>query len=120
MRKEIYCFNFSVELYFNFKEIIELEKIINNNNKDIHIDFIVYNKIDYTYVKRLLNAIFNDDIDEIRRELSKTYLKEKNANSYFAGQILIFSGVMFELRRWIVGLYGNNTPDNAYIKVDSI
>ena len=113
---KFYCFNFSVELDFNFKEISELEKIINNGDKDIHVDFIVYNKIDYTYDKRLRNAIFNDDTNTLGRRLSKTDLKGQNASSFFAGPNLLFSDIMFELRRCIVGLYGNDTPDNAYDK----
>ena len=48
-----------------------MEKILNNNNQDIHIDLIVYNKIHYGYVDKTNNDFFKRDMEKIGRDIPK-------------------------------------------------
>ena len=109
-----YSFDFSTERVFTFVEIMELEKVINNKHQEIHVDFIVYNKIDYTYEKRIRNKLFNREMKDIGRQLSQTKCKDIKSSFFFAGPNMIYSDLMYELRTWIIDAYGYNRPENAY------
>ena len=65
------------------EEINELEKVLINDNKDIHIDFIAYNKLNYTYRTRFKNEIFLNRISEIGEQISKKDYKGINSNFFF-------------------------------------
>ena len=85
MKKEIlnFSFNFISDIILRNEELITLEKILNNNNEDIHIDFIVYNKIDSKYSKRIENKNFIHDIQEIISKLIQNKLKTNKINYFF-------------------------------------
>ena len=59
-----YCFDFGSENVITIEEINSIEKVINNNNQDVHIDLIVYNKIDYTYEDRIPKTILLNQIEK--------------------------------------------------------
>ena len=80
---KFYCFYFGAKNEINIEEINELEKILINNNKDIHIDFIVYNKLYSTYRPRFKNEIFLDRISEIGKQILKKDYKGINSNFFF-------------------------------------
>ena len=87
---KFYCFNFTKDIILRNEELITLEKILNNNNEDIHIDFIFYNKIDSKYSKRIENKNFIHDIQEIISKLIQNKLKTNKINYFFAGPDILF------------------------------
>ena len=111
---KFYCFNFSADKVLTNEDLITLEKILNNNNEDIHIDFIVYNKIDKKYSSRFENKEFIHDVQEIISQLIKNKLKTNKINYFFAGPNILFDKFIYYLRSLKVQLYGINIPDNAY------
>ena len=113
---KFYCFYFGAENEINMEEINELEKVLINDNKDIHIDFIAYNKLNYTYRTRFKNEIFLNRISEIGEQISKKDYKGINSNFFFLGPNNIHSDIMFELRTCIVESYGEQKPDNIFDK----
>ena len=113
---KFYCFDFSLNSNLAIEEINELEKIINNGNKDIHIDFIVYNKINFAYEKRIKDKIFDDHMEEIGTQLSKTNYADIISNFFFAEPNMIYSELMYQLRKWLIAYYGNPRPENVYDK----
>lgn len=50
---KFHCFNFAINYFISFEELQQFEKVINNNNKEVHIDLIVFNKIDFSYEKKI-------------------------------------------------------------------
>ena len=111
---KFYCFDFSADKTLTKEDLNTLEKILNNNNEDIHIDFIVYNKIDKNYTNRLLYKEFIHNIQEIVSEIIKNKLKTNKINYFFAGPNILFDKFIYYLRSMTVQLYGINIPDDAY------
>ena len=113
---KFYSFNFGVNNIINLEEINQLDKVFINKGEDIHIDFIVYNKIDYSYEDKFTNKIFTNRIDKIGQKLTESKFKGKNSNYFFTGPNMIFSDFIRHLRLWTIDYYGRNRPTNAYDK----
>ena len=111
---KFYCFYFGANNEINMEELNELEKILINNNKDIHIDFIVYNKLNYTCRHRFKNKIFMQRISKIGEEISKRDYQGINSNFFFCGPNNIYLDIIFQLRSCIVDSYGLQKPDNLF------
>ena len=111
---KFYCFDFGIKSNIGIEEKNELEKIINNNDKDIHIDFIVYNKINFAYKYRIKDKIFDKHIDKIGDQLSKKDYKDVISNFFFAEPNMIYSELMYQLRDWMIAYYGRIRPENSY------
>ena len=101
---KFYCFDFSADKTLTKEDLNTLEKILNNNNEDIHIDIIVYNKIDKNYTNRLLYKEFIHDIQEIVSEIIKNKLKTNKINYFFAGPNILFDKFIYYLRSMTVQL----------------
>ena len=91
-----------------------MEKKLNNNNQDIHIDLIVYNKIHYGYVDKTNNDFFKRDMEKIGRDIPKYYVPPKKVNYFFTGPSLLFDYFIYELKTWNVSYYNRSWLDGVY------
>ena len=114
---KFHCFNFSANLTFRSNKALDLAKVLNLKNENIHVDLIIYNHIDYTYEDKIETEIFKKGLEEIARNLINNFNDEnKSSSSIFIGPNIFLSHLLYNIRLWTVDSYGYHRPENSYDK----
>ena len=112
---KFHCFNFGTDNFIGLDELVIFGKIIDNDNKEVHIDLIVFNKIDFSYEKRFQKKIFDDYMKEIGKGIVEKGF-QKDSNFFFVEPNILFSSIRYNVLLYTIDCYGFNRPENSYDK----